>query len=87
MDCGNLDRVFRNKHGIPVKRFIDDQRRKYLIRLVANNNQYGYELASQIGIANDHTFYRWVKKQFGVSYSVLRETVRSEKKSCNTFQS
>lgn len=72
VDPPSLARVFRNTHGITVKRFIDAERAKVVRALLRSNNIPGYKVAKEIGM-DDLTFYRWVKRVFGKSLKELKK--------------
>jgi AraC-like DNA-binding protein len=77
VDPGNLDRCFRNAYGFTIKQCIDKQKKTKLLKLLANNEKYGYEIAYEIGFRNDLSFYRWVKRVTGRTYTELtKENMR-----------
>ncbi len=76
VDAGNLDRIFRNQEGMTIKQFIDQQRKEHVLLRLTNKAILGYAIGAELGFANDLAFYRWVKRAFGVSFSVLRAQMR-----------
>lgn len=72
LDAGNLARAFRNREGMTVKRYLDERRREYIKRRIADPKVLGYEIGAELGFADDLAFYRWVKRAFGVSLVKLR---------------
>lgn len=71
MDPGNLDHDFRQASGMTIGEFNNQCRKRMMLDLVRTGGLYGYEIAAALGFKNDKTFYRWVKRQFGMSWSEL----------------
>ena len=78
LDAGNLARAFRNREGMTVKRYLDDRRREYVKRRIADPKVLGYEIGAELGFTDDLAFYRWVKRAFGVSFVKLCALVRGD---------
>lgn len=78
VDAGNLERSFRNREGITVKHYIDQQRKEYVTSRLADKSVRGYEIGAELGFADDLSFYRWVKRAFGSSFVKLRKGAKSD---------
>ena len=72
VDPGNLDRVFRNAEGITEKHFVDQMRKEYVLARLKLDAVLGYEIGQELGFQDDLSFYRWVKRAFGVCLHELR---------------
>jgi AraC-like DNA-binding protein len=72
MDPADMERVFRSATGVTVKRYIDEQKKRHLVRLLKDGNQLGYQIGGELSFRNDEAFYRWVKRVFGVPFKALR---------------
>lgn len=72
VDSGNLERCFRNREGMTVKQFTDQQRKEYVRTALNDKLILGYEIGSDLGFTDDLAFYRWVKRAFGKSFAALR---------------
>lgn len=72
VDAGNLERAFRRECGLTVKEFVTRNRRAYTLARLKNDGVYGYEIGSELGFGSDLTFYRWVKREFGIPLGSLR---------------
>lgn len=73
LDASDVERIFRNAKGITIKRFIDDQRKNFLLSVLTQNYVLGYMIARELGFLNEQSFSHWVKRVFGVSYRSLRK--------------
>jgi YesN/AraC family two-component response regulator len=71
----DVGRIFRREKGITIHRYIDKCRKDKLLELLKDGHPCGYEIGYLIGFQNDITFYRWVKRTFGVPYSELRRQI------------
>ncbi len=78
VDAGNLDRAFRHQQGMTIKHFVDERRKEHVSSRLAKRFMLGYEIAAELGFANDLAFYRWVRRAFGVSFSTLRAQMRRQ---------
>ena len=76
VDAGNLERAFRNRAGVTIKRYVDEQRKKYVLSQLNGKMKLGYEIGAAIGFSEDLSFYRWVKRAFGISFKALRLRIR-----------
>ena len=84
VDPGNLDRAFRSSEGMTVTRYVDEQRRRYVLKAIAENKMLGYEIGAALGFKTDRAFYQWVKRAFGTSF---RELCLSRKSNDSSAQS
>ena len=75
VDPGDLDRVFRRKYGVTAFAYVRSRREAYLLDRLADTEVYGYEIGSELGFFDDWSFYRWVKRGFGISFTRLRSKV------------
>jgi len=75
VDAGNLTRSFRTIEGKTVKQFIDAKRKEYVVEKLRENSHFGYQIGVDLGFTNDFSFYRWVKRAFGVSFKELRKKI------------
>ncbi len=71
VDAGNLTREFRKCEGMTVKRFVDEKRRLYMLKRLRDGGGFGYQIGMELGFANDFSFYRWVRRAFGISFKKL----------------
>jgi methylphosphotriester-DNA--protein-cysteine methyltransferase len=78
VDAGNFAREFRNAHGITIKRFVDEQRKKRVQQLLKDRSLLGYQIAKLMNM-NEQTFYRWIKRMFGASLLEVRGRMRQRK--------
>lgn len=69
----DLDRAFRNRMGITIKKYIDLRLKEHVGRLILSNHLKGYEIGQQLGFLSDQSFYRWVKRVFGIPYGRLSD--------------
>lgn len=72
VDAGDLDRAFRLRHGVTASGFVRARREEYLRARLDGSRVYGYEIAGELGFPDDVSFYRWVKRSFGIPFSRLR---------------
>lgn len=72
VDGGNLARAFRNRRNMTVKEYMDWMRRQYITAAIMRDHPLGYQLADELGFPTDISFYRWVKRVFGVSFQELQ---------------
>ncbi len=72
VDPGNLDRLFRKRHGMTVSAFVSHKRKEYVIQRLQDGRAFGYEIGAELGFVNDWSFYRWAKRAFGVPFAQLR---------------
>jgi len=79
VDPANLTRCFRYETGATPKRFLDDRRKEYVIEHLRRGNLLGYQVGAQLGFGDDLSFYRWVKRAFGLSYRNLLTEIHNEK--------
>jgi len=70
LDPGDIDRTFRNLKGITLKRYVDLKRKARLIAMM-DDQRFGYEIGIMLGFANDRSFYRWVRRVFGIGFKQL----------------
>ena len=73
LDPGNLDRKFRQARGTTVSAYVRTQRRAYMLERLRGGGVYGYQIGTELGFGNDWSFYRWVKRTFGVSFAELKK--------------
>lgn len=76
VDPGNLDRAFRVRHGITEKAYVDKMRAEYVKSRISQNHILGYEVAAELGFRSDFSFYRWVRRVFGVPFTELTRDIR-----------
>jgi methylphosphotriester-DNA--protein-cysteine methyltransferase len=74
VDPGNLDREFKKRHTVPVKEFVDQRRKEYVLPRIAQGPVFGKELARELGFPTEMAFYRWISRVFGVSFRALKNT-------------
>jgi len=80
-DPGYLDRQFRNIEGTTIKKYIDCGLKTETVSRLHRDGAKGYEIGRELGFWSDQSFYRWTKRVFEVSYSLLQNQVRSENNS------
>ena len=71
VDSGNLTRAFRTSEGMTVKQFIDSKKKEYVLEKLHSNSHFGYQIGVELGFSNDFSFYRWVKRAFGIPFKEL----------------
>ena len=77
---GNFARAFRIKEGTTIKTFVNHKRKEYVLRAIRDSTSFGYEIGAELGFSNDHSFYRWAKRVFGISFTRLRSTSHDKKR-------
>lgn len=71
-DPSDISRLFRKAMGKTIKEFVNEKRRNHVLELIRSGSDCrGYNLAQQLGFLEERSFYRWVKKEFGVSFTEL----------------
>ena len=78
VDAGNLERAFHRREGVTIKQFIDQQRKNYLLARLDDPTLYGHEIGTAMGFPSKRTFYRWVRRVFGISFIALRAQARDK---------
>src|SRR5437763_1474205 len=75
VDPSDADQAFRKRTGVTIKRYVNQMRERKIVELLSNSPEmYGYEMSGVLGFQNEHSFYRWVKRTFGITYSNLRDS-------------
>lgn len=72
IDPANLTRHFRQREGTTPKRFLNGERRKFVMDRVNEGAMLGYEIGAQLGFPDDISFYRWVRREFGIPLRELQ---------------
>ncbi|MBI5470835.1 MAG: AraC family transcriptional regulator [Ignavibacteriae bacterium] len=78
VDQSNLARAFRKTQQCTFKQYTDLRRTEHVQVRLVRNNVLGYQLAAELGFPTDHSFYRWVKRTLGVSFTRLQERIHRE---------
>jgi AraC-like DNA-binding protein len=74
----DISRLFRKSTGKTFRRYVNERRRQHLLEAIASSvDSRGYHFAEQLDFQEDRSFYRWVKKEFGVSFKQLCEQHRN----------
>ncbi|MBM4167801.1 MAG: helix-turn-helix domain-containing protein [Ignavibacteria bacterium] len=77
-DPSDISRLFRKSTGKTIRQFINERRRQHLLDAITSSvDSRGYHFAEQLGFLEERSFYRWVKKEFGVSFEELRNEHRA----------
>lgn len=79
VDQGDLSRDFHKTYGISPKAYINGKRMAYVKERIGRNGLFGYELADELGFPSDASFYRWLKRATGMSFSVFRRIAHDKK--------
>ena len=69
----NLNRLFREKLGVPPGRFIQDRRLQEAQVLLLNTNLTVKELAARCGFTDPNTFNRFIRRNMGMSPITYRK--------------
>ena len=69
----DLGRLFRRIKGITLKKYLDQKLKTEVIRLLIESDSMGYEISYQIGFSSEQSFYRWIKRVFGISFKELAD--------------
>ncbi len=72
VDQGNLSREFRRRYGLSPKEYLDWRRMEYLCVRLRDNPRLGYEIGNELGFLSEVSFYKWVRRVFGVPLSRLQ---------------
>lgn len=80
IDPSALERVFQAALGMTVKQYVDEHRKRELLRMLrwGGGRRYGYQFAHKLEFSSDLAFYKWVKRVFGVTFNELREKHRQD---------
>jgi AraC-like DNA-binding protein len=73
IDAANLTRRFRESEGKTPKRFLDEERKRFVLERLRENEMLGYEIGALLEFPSDIAFYRWVKRVFGRSLKELQD--------------
>ena len=71
IDPANLARAFRTKEGITVKAFVNEKRKKYVLKALSTSDVFGYEIGHELGFTSHLAFYQWTRRAFGARFSCL----------------
>jgi len=73
IDPSDAEHFFRRMTGTTIKRYVDQLRKQSLAEFLTSERElYGYEIGTAIGFQNEQTFYRWVRRTYGKTYTQLR---------------
>ena len=74
IDPSDAEHLFRRMTGTTIKRYVDELRKENLLEfIVSKKDLYGYEISCTLGFQNEQTFYRWVKRTYGKTFTNLRD--------------
>jgi DNA-binding NarL/FixJ family response regulator len=73
IDPSDLERGFRRASGMTVKKHIDSMCKKQITKRVQDGVWKGTQLAEEFGFRSDQSFYRWIRRIFGLSFKDLRD--------------
>jgi len=76
LDPSDVERLLRRRTGLTFKQYVNQRRKDLVIQLVMEGQSLGYQIALEIGFREEHSFYRWFKKAFGVTF---REYCRQQR--------
>jgi AraC-like DNA-binding protein len=71
LDPSDANRLFRSVTGKTMARYVREKRKEYLLTRLRTDHCFAYELARELGYQEEHSFTRWVKKAFGMSWTEL----------------
>jgi AraC-like DNA-binding protein len=84
MDPSDINRHFRTVKGMTIKQHFDAVKKGKLLSLFNNGYVYGYEYGKALGFTDDHAFYHWVKRAFGVTFKELRMQQNKINRTCDS---
>jgi AraC-like DNA-binding protein len=70
-DPSYVARLFRRLTGKPIACYVQEKRKEYVVFMVRTTGCYSYEAARELGYQEEHSFTRWVKNAFGMSWTEL----------------
>jgi DNA-binding NarL/FixJ family response regulator len=70
----DLDRFFSRVHGLTVKQYVDRLRKGEVEDRLRRGCHKGSQIAMELGFRDDQSFYRWIHRVFGISFSELRKS-------------
>jgi AraC-like DNA-binding protein len=72
LDPGDLDREFKERCGATVHVFVNERRKEHVVRRITEGGVYAYQIGFELGFRSDWSFYRWVRRAFGISFVRLK---------------
>lgn len=72
IDAARLTRYFRQVVGATPKKYVDNERKKFVAERMRKGSMLGYEIGELLGFPDDISFYRWVRRAFGKSFRQMQ---------------
>jgi methylphosphotriester-DNA--protein-cysteine methyltransferase len=71
VSASEAERSFRKLKRMPIKKYIQGRRKEFILDAVRNSAPSGYEVGFELGFQEEQSFYRCVKKSFGMTWTEL----------------
>ncbi len=82
-----LNVIFRERTGLSIREYTNKCRIEKLRELIKKgDNAKGYAIGKEVGFKNEFQFYRWVKKNFGITFNELKEKLSPPPPHTHNFQ-